>query len=168
MNNDWLKQLRDIQLPDSISLWPLAIGWYFLGALLIIVSALMIAYFVRRSRRLQSRRYLVKRLENLRERYQQERDARVIAVELSMLLRRASLVSFPRQLVAGLQGEQWLSFLDQTGDTSEFSEGIGRVLLTAPYQSQAQFNVDDLVNLATRWVGKNVIKSDKKGVFNRC
>lgn len=152
MNNPLLKQLRDIHLPEPISLWPLAIGWYFLGALLIIVISLLSVHFIRRSRRLQPRHYLLKRLENLRERYQQEGDAKVIAAELSILLRRASLISFPRRDVAGLQGEQWLVFLDETGSTREFTEGIGRVLLTAPYQHQAQFDVNELLNLAVRWV----------------
>ena len=161
MDNSWLKQLRDIHLPDPISLWPLAMGWYFLGAVLIIYIALLITYFIRRSRRLQSRRYLLKRIEDLREQYQTEADARAIAVELSMLLRRASLVSFPRREVAGLQGEQWLGFLDETGSTREFTEGIGRVLLTAPYQHQAQFDVSELLNLALRWVTKNAIKFSK-------
>jgi hypothetical protein len=161
MDNSWLKQLRDIHLPDPISLWPIAIGWYFLGALLIIYFALLITYFIRRSRRLQSRRYLLKRLEDLREQYQTEADARTIAVELSILLRRACLVSFPRREVAGLQGEQWLEFLDETGSTREFTKGIGRVLLTAPYQHQTQFDVNELLNLALRWATKNAIKISK-------
>lgn len=158
MNNPMLKDLRDIHLPDPIGFWPLAVGWYFLIALFLIFAILVVVYLIRRSRRLQSRRYMLQRLEELRERYAKDADAVAIAAELSALLRRASLVSFPRREVAGLQGEQWLNFLDETGATREFTQGIGRVLLTAPYQPQAQFEVNALLDLAARWVSQNVIK----------
>jgi hypothetical protein len=158
MNNPLLKDLRDIHLPDPIGLWPLAIGWYFLIALLLVLAILLIVHLIRRSRRLQSRRYMLQRLEELRERYAKDADAAAVAAELSALLRRASLVSFPRREVAGLQGEQWLNFLDETGATREFTQGIGRVLLSAPYQPHAQFEANALLDLATRWVSRNVIK----------
>jgi hypothetical protein len=158
MNNPMLKDLRDIHLPDPIGFWPLAVGWYFLIALFLIFAILVVVYLIRRSRRLQSRRYMLQRLEELRERYAKDADAVAIAAELSALLRRASLVGFPRREVAGLQGEQWLNFLDETGATREFTQGIGRVLLTAPYQPQAQFEVNALLDLAARWVSQNVIK----------
>lgn len=158
MNNPLLKDLRDIHLPAPIGFWPLAVGWYFLIALFLIFLILVVVYLIRRSRRLQSRRYMLQRLQELRERYAKEADAAAIAAELSALLRRASLVSFPRREVAGLQGEQWLNFLDETGATREFTEGIGRILLTAPYQPQAQFEVNALLDLAARWVSQNVMK----------
>lgn len=162
MNNPLLKDLRDIHLPDPISFWPLAMGWYFIFTLGLVLVALAIRYYMRRSRRLQPRRQVLQRLTELREHATKGADPTAIAVELSSLLRRASLVSFPRREVAGLQGEQWLKFLDETGKTHEFSEGVGRVLVTAPYQPQAQFEIDALLDLATRWVRQALIKLSKE------
>lgn len=162
MTNPLIQELRDIHLPDAISVWPLAMGWYLLITLAIVLLTLMIHYFIRRSRRLQPRRYVLQRLTALREHAAKESDHAAIAAELSSLLRRASLVAYPRHEVAGLEGEQWLKFLDKTGKTNEFSQGIGRVLVTAPYQSQAQFEVNALLDLATRWVGQAMIKLSKE------
>ncbi len=161
MNNPTLTDLRDIQIPEEIGLWPLAIGWYFVFALILLVLVVAIGYGIRRHFRLKSRCYAMRSLENLRERYRVEGDAVIIAAELSSLLRRASLVSFTRRRVAGLQGEQWLAFLDQTGNTHEFSQGIGRVLLTAPYQPRAQIDVQSLLDLAEDWVGQNAVKPSR-------
>jgi hypothetical protein len=153
MNNPVAEKLRDIHLPDPVGFWPLAIGWYFLAALLLLLIGLSVGYAIYRRRRLKAQRYLLTRIELLRKDYQQKSDAKVVAVELSILLRRAALVSYPRYQVAGLQGEQWLKFLDKIGQTQEFSQGVGRILLTAPYQNQPEFDVDSLFALVIRWAG---------------
>lgn len=152
MNNPVLSQLRDIHLPEPISWWPLAIGWYFLGAFFVGIVGIILFVLLRRYRKQGARRFLIKRLEALREQYQRESDARIIAAELSILLRRASLILAPRNEVASLKGEQWLEFLDRTGDTQEFSKGIGRVLISAPYQKETQFDVNHLLDLVLNWV----------------
>jgi len=162
MNNPVLKELRDIHLPEPISFWPLAMGWYLVFILGMAFAIVTTMYLIRRSRRLQPRRYLLQRLTELREQAAKETNPAVIAAELSSLLRRASLVAFPRRKVAGLQGEQWLQFLDETGKTNEFRAGIGRVLVTAPYQPHAQFDINALLDLATRWVCQTVITASQE------
>ena len=69
-----------------------------------------------------------------------------------MLIRRTCLARYPRADVAGLTGEAWLAFLDETGRTREFSTGAGRVLVSAPYQNRADTDVDALVGVTTKWL----------------
>ncbi len=58
--------------------------------------------------------------------------------------------------MAGLHGEKWLSFLDKTAKTHEFSKGPGRLLLVCPYQEKSLLLPDFLFLLIRRWVKKNL------------
>jgi hypothetical protein len=47
----------------------------------------------------------------------------------------------PRDVVAGLTGENWLQWLDRGLDGKPFSEGAGRILESLPYMNPDR--VDD-------------------------
>jgi Ca-activated chloride channel family protein len=59
-----------------------------------------------------------------------------------------------RIAIALLAGPAWLAFLDSTYDGSEFSEGPGRLLASAPYQRTAPGGgeVRPLAALVRRWI----------------
>lgn len=154
-----LSQLRDIHLPQGFGFWPLAIGWYVLGLLILLTAVLIGWAYKKRQRRLLPRKEARTKLKTLKERYQRDQDAVAIAIELSMLLRRAALAAFPAEEVASLHDQQWLGFLDKMGDTSEFTRGVGQVLVSAPYQRQAAYQVDELFILIERWIEHNLTRS---------
>jgi len=147
-----LAQLRDIHVPQAISWWPLAVGWYMLIflSLLVIVGLTIWSYNYWRMNR--PRREVLEKLGKLKQQYAREEDRVAIAVEISTLLRRATLAMFPRSEVANLQSEAWLQFLDNTGNTKAFTQGAGRILITAPYQSQAKFAADELFAVIDDWI----------------
>lgn len=149
---DPLMNLRDIQLPQAIGWWPLAIGWYLLGFFVLLVLLGVIRWGYRYWVMNKPRREVLAKLKLLQVQYQREADKVALAMALSTLLRRATLALYPRFEVASLQGEAWLHFLDETGNTQQFSQGVGRMMITAPYQSQAAFQVDELFTLITQWI----------------
>jgi hypothetical protein len=51
-------------------------------------------------------------------------------VDLAALLKRVALVAYTREQVAALSGDAWLTFLDRTGGTAQFTTGPGAVLGT--------------------------------------
>ena len=51
--------------------------------------------------------------------------------------------------VAGLTGDDWLSFLDGRWGRDEFSAGIGRVLIYGPYAPENRVSADDVNALNT-------------------
>ena len=63
--------------------------------------------------------------------------------QLSEVLKRTALATFPRESVAGLTGTDWLAFLDRTGGTRDFTEGPGRALTTLAYDPRAAERVSD-------------------------
>lgn len=123
--------LRDIHLPDPISWWPPAIGWWLLLGLVLLLGA-GLTYGVRRWRRVTPARRGLLALERL------EADRSMTAREklqaLSVLMKRVALSLRPRASVAGLTGEDWLGWLDETAGAARFREGPGRRLAEAPYR----------------------------------
>ena len=99
-----LEGLRDIHLPDPISVWPLAPGWWL--TLLIIVLAALAVHFVMRARRLSPRRAALGELEKLEENYSSTGDVSALASGLSALLRRVSLLRGDRTRVASVHGDE--------------------------------------------------------------
>lgn len=147
-----LSQLRDIHLPQAVGFWPIAIGWYVLALLVLVFASVMAMLWRKRQARLAPKRAALAQLARLKKRYQQDQDPVEAAIELSMLFRRVALVLFPSKKVASLRDREWLSFLDRVGNTSEFSQGVGQALITAPYQRRAQYDVEQLFVLADSWI----------------
>jgi hypothetical protein len=140
--------LRDIHLPNAIGWWPPAPGWWLLTGLVLLLTAGSL-WLRRLYRRGRFRRLALAELEGLTEAPSAE-----MAAGLSQLLRRAALCHYPRRDCAGLQGEDWLEFLDRPFDDRPFADGIGRCLLEAPYRPDVDFDRLQLLALCRRWLAQ--------------
>lgn len=147
---DPLAGLIDIPLPQEVSLWPQT--WTLRIAIALIVAGAFVAIW-RLGHRFYANRY---RREALREldAMPANRAADQIAMRLSVLVRRTALGAFPRETVAPLGGPAWLAFLDRSYGGKEFSEGAGRLLVSAPYQraSISREQTDELTRIVRRWI----------------
>ncbi|MCF6218340.1 MAG: DUF4381 domain-containing protein [Gammaproteobacteria bacterium] len=145
-STDPLAQLRDIHLPEAISGWPPAPGWWLLLAtLLLLILLAWLSY--RHYQRGAIKRASLRELEQLAHRYPDQ--PQQLLQQLSQLLRRAALATQPQDGVAGLSGHAWLAFLDDFSDGKPFTQGIGQVLSQAPYQKNtADFEVEPLITLS--------------------
>lgn len=146
-----LRELRDIQLPDSVPLWPPAPGWWVLALL---VSAALVPGIAALRRRRALRRQALGELRRLEREYRMEGNALRLVKGVSGLLRRVALARAPRAEVAGLVGPQWLAWLDRSGGNG-FTQGAGRVLAAAPYAPAAAIDAEPLLALAERWIRRN-------------
>ena len=156
--------LRDIHLPDPVSLWPPAPGWWILVLLIIVIGSLIV-FFIRRRRNLRtSAVYLARQeLERIKNEFVSNQDKTILVKELSELIRRLSISIFKRDVAASLTGQNWLEFLDQYVENKLFSSGIGRILIEAPYQATPNYDSAELLHLISSWiesVGSN--KRDQK------
>lgn len=148
---DPLSQLRDIHLPASVGWWPPAIGWWLLALLLISVIVGSIYWLVWRYRRLAYKREALAHMETIKARYLSSRDDQQLLSELSSLLKRTAITRYGRDEIAGMAGNQWLTFLDRTGQTSEFSEGSGRVLAER-FNPSPRVDSTELLNAVDQWL----------------
>jgi len=145
--------LRDIHLPEAIGWWPPAIGWWLLLVLVPLLAALLF-YMFRRITRKTALKTAKKCLAALKQ--DTSLDERQKLVELSALLRRMAISIAPREQAAGLTGQAWLALLDRPLPDAPFSNGIGRLLVDAPYQQHApsRAELDQLLQLAEKWLDK--------------
>ncbi|CAI8886786.1 DUF4381 domain-containing protein [Methylocaldum szegediense] len=141
--------LRDIHLPEPISWWPPAIGWWIVAAIAIL-SIATATWLIRRWRQATVTKLALRELDRL------EKDSSLGMTEklrrLSVLLRRVGLSTFPREDVAGLTGEAWLEWLDRPFGVPRFSRGVGRALLDAPYRPIGEADFDGLIALCRDWL----------------
>lgn len=149
--------LRDIHLPDPISWWPPAIGWWLLAGIIVLSCIalntwLRYQYQIKHSPANQAQQAL----QAIRIEYQQNSDSQYLIRELSALFRRLCISLFPREKTASLVGEDWLLFLDQcmvlVTENKPFSRGIGHVLIAAPYRQQIDINGQQLLLLCEQWI----------------
>lgn len=144
-------QLRDIHLPDPVSFWPLAPGWWLLGIILIVLIVLIFA-MIRRYERRQIQRLASRQLQEMETQYKLAKDKRKLVADLSVLLRRICLSYYPKQQSAHLTGHSWLLFLDNMVGDTIFRSEPGSVIASAPYQAQADFDAERLLALCAKWI----------------
>ncbi|MBF0427335.1 MAG: DUF4381 domain-containing protein [Magnetococcales bacterium] len=143
--------LRDIHLPDPLSWWPPALGWWIVA---MIPTLLLLVWWLYRHwlKRHRIRKAALLELNQLAQTFALHQDVPQFTSELSALLRRVCLMRHPRSQVASLAGEAWLQFLDQGLPSPSFSKGPGRVLITAPFQRHSAVNVNDLIAVCRQWL----------------
>ena len=146
-----LAKLRDIHLPDPISWWPMAAGWYFLIFLALAVFALSY-YFMRSAHRNgRAKRQALELLQSYEHESKHNANSQIISMKISELLRRVALVYFPRKEVARLEGEAWLAFLTSTSEGIDF-KAIREHLLALPYQPAKEVDLQPLFSSARQWI----------------
>ena len=142
--------LKDLHLPEAISWFPPAIGWW----LLLILVPLLIALIYWLYKRLTRKTAVKVAKQQLRVIKESTKDNTYKLVQLSALLRRVAISVAPREQTASLTGQAWLAFLDSSLKEKPFSTGAGRCLIDAPYRRLALTNVEisQLISLCEDWL----------------
>lgn len=146
---DPLARLRDVHLPEPVSWWPPAPGWWIVALVTLTVLILTVYFSRRHLRRTRYRRLALQELNDLMTR---EADNRKLLEEISALLRRVAIQAYGRQQVAPLSGAAWLAFLDRTGNTDQFSRGEAKILGTGIYSACAEADRDEVRRIAEKWI----------------
>lgn len=138
--------LRDIHAAVPPSWWPPAPGWWLLAALVLIALGFAARYAWKKHRERQARRRLLCEFDAAVA--VARTDAPRLATTLSTFLRRSQLRHAPQ--VAALSGAAWLEHLDRETGGDDFANGVGRVLIDAPYRREADFDAGALIALVRR------------------
>lgn len=151
-----LQQLHDIEGLDAISPWPLAIGWWIIIALGILVLGCVIWFLKRHLDYLRSwKKDTFKKLDSLEQNLSSSTSGETIAF-LSEYLRRIAVRRFPRKECAGLVGDAWLKWL-KAHDPKQFDwMGKGKPLIEIPYapvhKDVPLQHIKELIQAVRQWV----------------
>lgn len=146
-----LPQFRDIQMPDGVSFFPIAYGWWVL-LLAVIFLFIGVKVFITfwKSRK---KYYSLKKLEAI------STDNPIqAAMDISELLRRISLFKYRKS--CALSGQDWIDFLNQHS-AEPLSPQNAEFLSFAPFMSlsDTRYTPDDakeLKNFCKNWIGGNL------------
>jgi len=141
--------LRDIHLPDPVSWWPLAIGWWLVLALLILTPIMVWAIRKFMARR-QLRKQALAELIRIEASFGQHQNSQQLVSEISILLHRICISRFPRLEVAGLNGEAWTRFLNAQANC--FDTETSQALISGPFQKQCAIDAQVLINASRHWI----------------
>lgn len=149
--NDNLSELRDIHIPEGVSVFPPAYGWYVIFCILILCFLAVRLYFIWRQK--SRKRYALSLISELNI-------ATVVpsAIKISELLRRICVYRYPEAV--SLKGIAWLNFLC-SHTKYKLSEQSAELLLNAPYVDASKHNfnqncLNDLIKFAKSWIGDNL------------
>lgn len=146
--------LKDIHLPDPVSWWPPAVGWWLLlGA--VVVLGLLVRPAARAVRRMRARRRLCRQaldeLAHLRRELEAGGDTGRTLERLSVLLRRVALSVFPAPGIAGRTGRAWVDWLRRTGPDGLDPAAL-EPLIDGPYRPDPPGAPPSLFDVAGRWI----------------
>jgi hypothetical protein len=144
--------LRDIHLPPAPGWWPPAPGWWVLAILALGLGAWLVVYLYKTWRRRRYRRAVMRELDRCIATVRN--DPAALAATLSNFLRR--LCKHQDATKAALAGEPWLAHLDRGIDSDEFTLGVGRALIEAPFRQTMQYDSAALIVLVRRWTRRTL------------
>jgi hypothetical protein len=143
--------LRDIHLPGAIGLWPPALGWWLVAALLLAIAG----YFVWRYRSHFRERAALRSLRAVAAAIARGEMPSECVQRISLVMRRFAMSIADGAPVAGFTGEQWLRYLDSRWDKNTFAKGSGRLIIFGPYAPPDRVDPEDaqtLNDLCIEWI----------------
>ena len=147
MPNDPLQQLKDIHLPLSVSMFPLAPIWYVFMVLFLLAAIIFIIWVIHKKSKQQQVANIYKMLDAI-----ETQNSDDTLSQTSNLIKRVAIMKYATQKPHTLFGEEWLMFLDTTGKTTDFTKGHGRSLLDI-YKSQKIKDKEQFFSVIRKWMG---------------
>jgi hypothetical protein len=148
--NILLSQMRDISGLQDISVWPLAIGWWILLFIFLLIIAILAFRAKRKIDYRKSWKYKLELELNYIAKNTSEENAKDNISKLNEILKRIALQTYERNLIASLSEKNWLLWLTDN-DPSNFNWlKKGEILINYPYMPKEKINADleDISTLA--------------------
>ncbi|MFI3241476.1 MAG: DUF4381 domain-containing protein [Alphaproteobacteria bacterium] len=148
---DNLPELRDIHLPDGVSFFPPAIGWYFVLSAIIL---LIVIYKVIKKAIKYSRSRYAKRVIDAAD----IKSPVLFAVACSEVLRRICVYKYKDALY--LKGIEWQEFLDSRCSFN-LDKDSWDLLINAPYLNKdntkyTEVNAENIKHFTYKFIGENL------------
>ena len=153
-----LDQLRDIHLPEPISWWPPAPGWWILALAGSALTAWLVRWLYRRYKARHYRRQALLQLEQVKAGTDSQEQLRALFV----LLKQTANCAYPNRQPSSLAIEPFVEFLRFSCDQSVFSQSSIKLqsLLYAKQPTEQSADLEVLFEDARIWI-KSHMAEDK-------
>lgn len=148
---DNLPELRDIHIPDGVSMFPPAYGWWVILAGVIVLALLFELFLILRKK--SKKAYALRLLSQINQ-----NNIVPAAVEISEILRRICVYKYPA--ANALYGENWVNFLNNH-TKQKLPKNTVNLLINAPYipantKTFDEHDIYELTTFAKKWIGENL------------
>ena len=147
---DNLPELRDIHLPEGVSLYPLGYGWWVIlcSILVCVASFYLIRFAVKKSKKY----YALKLLNKIDIRHPVQ-----AAISISEILRRICIYKYPQAIT--LSDKEWIDFLNSKSKI-KLETNAAALLRDAPYMPANKVSdgnhIKELKIFCQKWIGENL------------
>ena len=149
MNN--LPEIRDIHIPDGVSVFPLAYGWWIILATIIV--AILCIWIIVKAVKTSRKYYALKTLNNI-----DTENPISAAIKISELLKRICISKYRN--ASTLYGKEWITFLNEH-TTFTLTGSVADLLTYAPFIDEKNISyssqdANELKRFAKIWIGENL------------
>ena len=170
---DPLSQLKDIHLPEPVSQYPVAHGWWLLLAMLIIILAVIVHKWLKARRFNMAKKQALIQLNLIQPNQNQQNNTQLSQTEILSLLKWCCLQYFPRQQVAKLHGQAFAEFLtlilpaklQHADHLAVLSQALRNQYQALNSEHSASQETQALANAASSWI-KTAITAKNIQAFN--
>lgn len=157
-SEELLAQLADIHLPEPVSYWPPAIGWWVLAAIALVLLIILLRKIANIRRQQKICQYALAELQRCYDSYSHGDPADIDQNKLdyvnqfNTVVRRVALVHYPRDNAASLDGASWVDFIRQKGESSLMTDDIAAALQYGRFQTKCDVDVDAMQGFGQQWI----------------
>ena len=146
-----LPEIHDIHIPEGVSFFPVAYGWWFILGSIIVLFFLI--KFILWSIKTSKKKYALSKLKNIDTATPIE-----AALKMSELLRR--ICNVKHKQASALYGKEWIDFLNETS-SHKISGDTANLLIYAPFMdvNDKKYNAEtalELKEFCRNWIGANL------------
>lgn len=132
-------ELRDIHLPVEPSYWPLAMGWWIVIVLVLILVFLLAKKLTKIRQQRQLNHLMQQQLCAVKKDFQQHQNKHQLAIDISTLLNRFVIHVLKDPKASALTGDAWVNYLDSRVEKPVFAD-FRQQLTHAQYQKNSEYD----------------------------
>lgn len=166
-----LAHLKALHLPEPVSSWPLAPGWWILLLLLILGAFWLIKTVVAYIRKNAYRRVAHQQLQLIYRQYLVEKSDRQLLHSLNKLLKSTAINQYSDQYCSPLYGSDWAVFLGSCVKASRQLDWQIFLLLEQSYARQVSVSEQQrsaLYQATKLWIFKHTVPLKSVGEAVQC
>ena len=145
-----LVKLKDISLPDPVTIWPLAIGWYIIVFVICVFFVILVIFLIKQLRKKKYRRTILAELR-LKTLYNAKTNSQPTPLLISNFLKSFAVQFYKDHNIAVMHSSQWTDFL-QSKSQSFSKTSIAILEQLYAHQSHDAKAIEALSNEALSWL----------------
>lgn len=151
LNSILEQQLRSLHMPEAVSWWPPAPGWWVLFAALMFLTGFAVLTLYKHIQKNRYRKLARNELEAAYSKWQGSDDNSQYVQLASAVIKRSIIAAGGEVQVASQTGQQWTQTINHWAKTP-LSDQASQAMIDAGYRANPNIDIDDLHQQLDDWL----------------